>query len=270
MDVFVPKDLADLERLVAEQVEESVTREFKQALPQPGKNDDMAVAISAFANTEGGIIIYGIQEENSRAAGLTPVPLKGARERITQVAASSIDEPIHLTQIYEVPAAQDRARGFLIVRVPRSERAPHFVRGTAWGRTGTVNTPLSRRRVGELFAKSQGFAVEFGLTQARPGRVRARAVVEGAGIQREYFLKFDNDGDEPVSDAMWEWRPATDGEVPWTDSDAFELGSLEPGAEIRVKIGLTHGTASSLRVRTRWYRATQVEEQTGEWPVRWP
>jgi len=59
--VFIPENLEDLERIVQERIEESARLEFKRQLPEPGQNDDLAKDMAAIANTEGGVIIYGIE-----------------------------------------------------------------------------------------------------------------------------------------------------------------------------------------------------------------
>ena len=167
--MFVPKNLEDLKRIVEQRLEETARLEFKRQLPEPGKNDDMAKDLAAMANTEGGVIIYGIDEDDmGRAKELRPFPVSDAGERVTLVAQNIPDEPVTLGSVRPIALEDGGTLGFLVVEVPRSDRAPHFCQGAAWGRTAKSNAPLTRRRVGELFAHSSGFAGEFGVVVGPP------------------------------------------------------------------------------------------------------
>lgn len=278
--MFIPKNLEDLTRMVEERIEESARLEFKRQLPEPGKNEHLAKDLAAMANTDGGVIIYGIEQDSTgRAKELRPLPVSGAAERVTLIAQSSLDEPLALGSVRSVISEDQGGLGFLIVEVPRSERAPHFVQGAAWGRTSKGNTPLTRRRVGELFARSPGFAGEFGLVVGRPGRVSVKQVTEpyqltdGSGRlhpMERYYLVFENDGDADVLDAMWEWVTAGGAEsaLPSVGNDPFPLERLQPGARARLQVLRTVGDATDLRVRTRW-RDKNGKEHEETWPVTW-
>jgi hypothetical protein len=72
-------------------LEETVTFDGKRELPL--KNIDMAKDISAFTNTAGGVLVYGLGEDNDRKLTvLNPIKLKGERERIDQIVRTCIDE----------------------------------------------------------------------------------------------------------------------------------------------------------------------------------
>jgi len=278
--VFIPENLEDLERIVRERIEESARLEFKRQLPEPGQNDVLAKDMAAIANTEGGVIIYGIeQDKTGRAKTLFPFPVAGVAERVTLVAQNSLDEPLALGSVRSIISEDQEGLGFLVVEVPRSERAPHFFQGAAWGRTSKGNTPLTRRRVGELFARSPGFAEEFGLTVGRPGRVFAKALTEPyqetdrdgrLSTRAHHYLVLENDGEADVLDAMWEWVTANGPEIllPSALEDPFPLELLQPSVQVRIQVTRAMGEPSNLKVRTRWRdKNGKPHEQT--WPVTW-
>lgn len=273
--MFVPQSLGDLQGIVEQRLEEGMQLEFKRQLPESQKNDDLAVVLCAMANSEGGVIIYGVEEDKAtRASRLTPFPLSGAGNRVNLVARSALDGPVELTEVRTICASGQE--GFLVVVVPKSDRAPHFVHGTAWGRTPKGNSRLTRRQIGELFAASPGFAEEFGLVMGRPGRVVAQVEVEPyqetdsrgrlRTLRREYLV-FRNDGDLDVYHVRWEWcleSPETN--VPHVLQDPFPLEVLPASVRVRVLTLSTSETERNLRVRTCWEDKTGTEHQQS-WPI---
>jgi len=276
--MLVPQSLQDLKLMVEQRLEETTRLEFKRQLPEPGKNEDMARDFAAMANTDGGVVIYGIEQDKlGRASELRPFAVTGAAERVTLVAQNILDEPLTLGSVHSVASEDGGTLGFLVVEVPRSDRAPHFHQGAAWGRTAKGNAPLTRRRVGELFAHSPGFAAEFGLIVGRPGRVLAKQVAERyqetvfgePRTTQRYYLVFENDGSPDVFDVTWEWdtAAATEGSLPSILIDGpFPLDVMQPGVQLRVLLSYAVGAATNLRVRTRW-RDIDGKEHEQTWPV---
>ena len=269
--MWVPASIEDLNRIVREQLQETTQLEFKRHLPTAGKNDDLAKDMCALANTEGGAIVYGVEEHEGRAKRLSPFPLSSVAERISLVAQSSLDEPLALTSVNTVSSENDGSVGYLVVVVPQSERAPHFVQGTVWGRTPTGNVRLTRRRIGELFARSTGFAEEFGLLVGRPGRVFVKTTAElrPGTTTKNYFLVFVNDGDSEMNDADWEWDVTeTSLAAPHVLTNPFPIQSFPAGSSVRVQVTRTMGTADSLIVKTSWHDKNGIP-RSQEWPITW-
>lgn len=170
---FIPNSLKEIEQIVEHRMEENTRLDFKRQVPSPDKNDDIAKDVSALANTEGGVLIYGIEEENGMATGLNPIPLKGLPERLQSISRN-IDGPV---EIQVMPLIEtEPGVGFLVVVVPMSRKTPHVCKGTAWGRAGKINIRLTRHEIGKLYARSDGFAEEFGI--GTPGRLSLDATRE--------------------------------------------------------------------------------------------
>jgi hypothetical protein len=276
--MFVPKTLDDLKRIVQERLEETIQLEFKRELPPSGKNDDLAKDLAAIANAQGGVIAYGIeQDEAGRAKALHPFPICGAAERVTLVA-QTLDEPLTLSNIDTILAEDSEENGFVVVEIQKSERAPHLFKGIALGRTAKGNAPLTRRQVGELFARSPGFAEEFGLTIGRPGRVIARLDSEAyqetdssgrLRTRRRYRLLFQNDGDSDVRDVEWEWVSEGDPNTfPKVFQDPFPLPVFQAGLQLPVTIHASISAPTDLKVRTRW-RSSDGKLHEHLWPTTW-
>ncbi len=263
--MLVPKTLDDLNQLVTEELEESVRLEFKRQLPPSGQNEDVAKDISALANTDGGIILYGIAEENRRASKLFPFDLKGTVDRVNLIA-ESLDDPVHLKQSFSIASQESQDLGFLIVEVERSERAPHVFNGTVWGRTPRGNVTLTRRQIGERFARQPGFAEEFGLALRPPGRL-AFVTVRDDG----FFFLFSNDGDSDIFDATWKWEgeDLDNKSLPKPLNDPFPVKSLPPGGELRMHvIASLSDNVDGLLVRTSW-SDSNGNQSSIVWPVTW-
>lgn len=270
-----PKTKEDLNKIIEINFEETTTIEFKRELPPAGKNDDIAKDISAMANTEGGTIIYGIAtDSNDRAESLFPFNISGASERVTQIAKNQLDEALYLDEVYTI--LENDENGFLVVQVPKSERAPHFYKGAAWGRTSKTNEPLNRRRIGELFAQSEGFAEEFGLTLEKPGRVYIKhekeETIDSRGKpKKNNYLLLKNDGEKEVFNIDCEWiefDEKQNKQPPGLINNPFPIKNMPPKYEIKIGLLMTMGTANNLTLRVHW-EDNQEERHNQDYKILW-
>jgi hypothetical protein len=149
--MWIPKSADELEEAVRSgDLTETPTLDFKEKLPTKAKNLDLAIDVDAMT-PDGGVLIYGVgEDEDKRPSVLRPFKLAGARERVDLISQTSISEPPMIdVSVLECP--NDPSRGYLIVVVPQSPRAPHqvTVRGEMryYGRGATGNRRLTE---GEL------------------------------------------------------------------------------------------------------------------------
>src|SRR5712691_7692775 len=71
-----------LSTLVKAATEEDVILDFKQSFDQgPNADIEFAKDVCAFANAQGGALIFGIREENGTARELTPVAFSESKEQ---------------------------------------------------------------------------------------------------------------------------------------------------------------------------------------------
>jgi transcription antitermination factor NusG len=145
---------------------ETPSFDVKRQLPPPGKMSDVVIDIAAMAN-DGGVLLYGLgEDEGGRPAELHPFPLKGQVERIEQALRTGSDEPPEI-HIKEIRTAEDPERGYLLVVVPVSPRAPHQVITNEkefrfYGRSGRQNVPLSQGEIERLYQRRFAGQVETG------------------------------------------------------------------------------------------------------------
>lgn len=128
-----------LKQFVDDQVDESITLDYKDegALPlkdfsgsvREMKRGDMSKDVSAFANSAGGVIIYGVPETGTppKPTGLTGVdPAQISRETIEQVINSRIQQRIDGVRITVVSLTiSNPGRVAYVVEIPQSLDAPH-------------------------------------------------------------------------------------------------------------------------------------------------
>src|SRR3954463_3820580 len=84
---------ADLERLVIEGIQESLTLDYKAspALSKDSKpREELCKDVSALANSAGGQIIYGIEEKDQRPVRVDDGTMAVTREWIEQVLDSNV------------------------------------------------------------------------------------------------------------------------------------------------------------------------------------
>lgn len=122
--------IEDLQTLIDEKVSEGPTLDYKREA-YSGKDSDkreMLRDITAFANTNGGYLILGMDEDgNGRASKFTPVnELRQTAKAIQQTCLDGIDERIEGLEVQTYETGPDQ--GLIVIRVPRSDWLPHMVK----------------------------------------------------------------------------------------------------------------------------------------------
>ena len=142
MDPFAGRPLRtvsqiDLQRLIDDAVCESLYLDYKQALSLDDKDQkkEFLRDITAFANAEGGLLIYGIQEERdaqNKPTGIPEampgIPLANRDAqllKIEHIMKDGIDERLPRYELETVDLGN--GNHVLMIRVPASLRAPHMV-----------------------------------------------------------------------------------------------------------------------------------------------
>jgi hypothetical protein len=138
-------------------LEETILFDAKREISS--KSIELAKDVAAFANTAGGTIIFGIDEdENGQPRIPSPINLKGQKERIDSIIRTSISEaPAY--QIIQLESEIESSKGYLILVIPPSARAPHMVvvKGDRrfYGRGETGNYVFSEVEVARLYERRE-------------------------------------------------------------------------------------------------------------------
>lgn len=213
-----------LNQVVAERLAESSQLDWK--IDPPSDMSEFAKDVAAFANAEGGQIVYGVGEV-SDGKGLATASIlklheyddKGIR-KLNQAIISRIQPPVVGVNI-ETVLKPGEDTGILVVTVPRSNDAPHLV-----------------------FSEQHLFSVPM-----RSG-TDTRYLREFE-IERGYTRRFasDEDARTALAKADSELMVGIDLEDPWLTAVARPLGALRSGRVSQAELRQTFDAAIRAAIR---------------------
>lgn len=123
-------DMEFIKSLIANEVEESINIDFKASgalsKAEP-KKKEMSKDVSAFANSNGGIIIYGLNENNHKADSFSFIDgNEFSKEWLEMVISSSIQRNIPNLKIFPIRNRGKIEETIYVVQIPESTEAPHI------------------------------------------------------------------------------------------------------------------------------------------------
>lgn len=124
----------DIEELINSRIPESLTLDYKasDSLVKEGKDRiraNISKDVSAFANSAGGTIIYGVVEEGHIPTKIDSgyLPQEVTREWLEQTINSTIQRRIDAVRIKQIELYKSNpGRVIYVVWVPQSNRSPHM------------------------------------------------------------------------------------------------------------------------------------------------
>lgn len=167
-----PLDLVDeavLAELVANQVAEGRSLEFKRDLPGGADGDikEFLADVTSLANAQGGDLVFGISEQDGVASeirGLTVENADSALLRLENILRDGVEPRLSGTRFRWVELAGGTS--VLLVRVPSSLAAPHRVRFKNSARF------YSRNSRGKYEMDTHELRVAFTASEQMPARLR--------------------------------------------------------------------------------------------------
>ncbi len=162
MDFFYEKEtytITDINSLIDNEVEESIYLEFKSsgALGKTeSKKKEISKDVAAFANSIGGIIIYGLSEQDHKASNLSFINgSEFTKEWLEHVINSSIQRRIDGLKIIPVRQNQDITKSLYIVKIPLSVDAPHLSKDKRfYKRFNFESVPMEEYEVRQLYSRT--------------------------------------------------------------------------------------------------------------------
>jgi predicted HTH transcriptional regulator len=151
-------DTTDLIRELVYQVRlgEDSAYEFKSLVikgnkvDQPGR-DSVASELAAFANANGGILVFGIADKTREVEGIAIEDLDTVDLWLANIASHAIDPPLSIeTRLVEIPNRQGELKPVVWVRVTKSvfvHRSPHGY----FHRVGSSKREMSPELLARMF-----------------------------------------------------------------------------------------------------------------------
>jgi hypothetical protein len=146
----------DIQRLVADQVQERDTGEYKRDMYGDSRDEkrEMLKDITSMANHRGGYLLIGV-DEDSEGIPTNVVGIEAGNhvERITSSCLDNIDKRIVGLEIKDIPLSNGRV--VIVISIPESINAPHMVTHTGlnqfWKRHGRQKDKMTIDEIGEAF-----------------------------------------------------------------------------------------------------------------------
>jgi hypothetical protein len=121
-----PRSIVDLEKYIKLEIAENIHLDYKASPALSKKNrDEICKDVSSFANSDGGLLIYGILEEDDLTTVLDVGVEKSSisREWIEQVINTNISPNIPGIEIIEIQ--KDKTNSYYAIKIPKSFNGPH-------------------------------------------------------------------------------------------------------------------------------------------------
>ena len=119
---------------VEHSVEETADVDWKQVAydsRKPRWDEEAAKDIAAMANSGGGWIVFGIEEDGDKnaAAGISPISWSATdQQRILRAAYAKIGPPVVGLEFHQIECGGEDSGSIVMMRVPDSADAPHFAK----------------------------------------------------------------------------------------------------------------------------------------------
>lgn len=148
-----------IDYLIAAQAEESIHIEFKAGEALGGTDHQKAEIskdVSAFANADGGIIIYGLSEWDHKASAYAFVDgRRYSKEWLEQVINSKIKRRIPDLTIDVIRVANKISQSIYVVKIPKSYESPHMASdGRYYKRYNFESVRMDEYEVRDLFHRT--------------------------------------------------------------------------------------------------------------------
>ena len=127
------KIIEDIESLITNEIEEGLYIDYKEGGTLEGNEHNLkkfTKHLSAFANADGGVIIFGIVEKEDRDGipdRYEPFEIEDRLKRINDWKSSHIHSPIENIEVVPIYSPGDQKKtGLIVVTIPASPKAPHM------------------------------------------------------------------------------------------------------------------------------------------------
>jgi len=227
----LPRSTEDLQNLITNGVQESLHLDYKRSGALSQRNfKEVSKDVSAFANADGGMIVYGIEEDKHIPTRIdTGVDHSMmSRERLEQTVTSNVAPKLPGLEIVQIPLSGTHSA--FAISIPKSYRGPHQDRATHkyYKRHNFSAEPMEDYEIADLRARAQTV----------PPLINLRPDVRPNNL---FFLVIENLGSLPAQDVTFDFSPGLkwrkDTEQPQILRDGIKY--LGPGSRFDLFYGVS-------------------------------
>jgi hypothetical protein len=262
--MFSPRSLFDIQQMVRNQVQENIHLDYKDSRAvRKDARDDFAKDVSAFANSDGGVIVYGVQEKDHLPIGLDQGVDDNeiSREWIEAAILTGITPRIDDVRILPIVIAPGRS--LYVIEVAKSFRGPHQASDKRYyKRHNFKSVPMEDYEISDVRHRRQ---------QRKP------LVVFETGFYRDFITVFDiaNIGEVVAENVTFEFSEP----LPWPDNKPMPeslskgISRLAPKQRLRFRYFASHELLSGkngpleFSVRVSYFHTELNARISEEWPV---
>lgn len=146
---------SDLKDLITNEVEENLHLDYKSAgalSKEDKKKTEITKDVSAFANSDGGIIVYGIQEVENKPKSFSFVDGNKITKEWLENIINIIQPRINGVDIFPIRHEGKLEETIYLVKIPKSDDAPHMAKDKKYyKRFNFSSEPMEDYEVKDLF-----------------------------------------------------------------------------------------------------------------------
>ena len=188
--------LSDLQSLISDGVEEGTQLDYKSRIDRASEKwkSEVAKDVSAMANSNGGVIIYGVKEydeEDKRHLPEKIVPLDTtviSRETLMQVITNNISPKIEGVEIQTIPVSQEKPNEVVyVITIPQSSTAHQSLRTKQYfKRYGSITEAMEDYEIRDIMNRCThpDVRLEF--------EIKEKSVTERYLMQQPYNPLYNN------------------------------------------------------------------------------
>ena len=167
MDFYTKKKYcySDLEQLISNEIEENLHLDYKSAgalSKIDKKKDEITKDVSALANSDGGIIVYGINEKENKPDSFSYVDGNIFTKEWLENIINTIQPRITGIEIFPIRNEGKIEETVYVVKGPKSIDAPHMARSKKYyKRFNFCSEPMEDYEVKDLFYRHRAPQLEL-------------------------------------------------------------------------------------------------------------
>lgn len=193
----------DIKYLIENEVEENIHLDYKSSgalAKDDKKRSEITKDVSSFANSDGGIIVYGLSEKEHKPDSISYVDGSIFTKEWLENVINMIQPRIDGVQIVPVRNGSNIKESIYVVKIPRSQSAPHMAKDKRYyKRFNFSSEPMEDYEVKDIFCRAlkpdlsvYGFTYEIiknaeGINQPY---IRAFITNHNKVVARNYKLNF--------------------------------------------------------------------------------